>query len=125
MASKGWRLPLHQMLVSRPHLQCPPPPPPPHNCKGRWGGTPHPCQPLRWWKSTPAKGKEAPPPYAGGHATAGGGGEEHIFMLQHLVVPLYFLESPEDPEDSPLHPFFSSCAVELLHVHLIHLFEGP
>jgi hypothetical protein len=57
------------------------------------------------------------------HQGEGRGGEEE--HLQHLVVPLYFLESPEDPEDSPLHPFFSSCAVELLHAHLIHLFEGP
>jgi hypothetical protein len=114
LVSTWWRLPLHQRWVSPRHLRCPPPPP----LKTGVGWN---SPPLRWWKSTPAKGGEAPPPYTSGQAAQG----EHIFMLKHLVVPLYFLESPEDPEDSPLHPFFSTCAVELLHVQLIHLFEGP
>lgn len=76
-----------------------------------------------------------PPPPPVSTPTKGSGVELHALAtlciggayihVKHLVVPLYFLEFPEDPEDSPLRPFFSSCAVELLHVDLIHLFEGP
>jgi hypothetical protein len=102
-----------------------PTPPPPVSNPTKGGGVElHALATPRWWKSTPTKVGEVPPPYAGGHAAAGEGRGAYIHV-KHLVVPLYFLEFPEDPEDSPLRPFFSSCTVELLHVDLIHLFEGP